>query len=160
MDEAQIPEGPVEAAHGAGLLAVIALLVAVCGLAMKAFLGGLGLASADTGSRDDAGHPDAPSQVAQAAPSPVASLDLTAGYVEVGPLQPDQQAAFLESIRISGTGGWSSRTEIVGYGVSACRMLAQGLQPARVVETLVADGEERAQAEAVVPAAANTLCAA
>lgn len=160
MDDPQLPGGPLAAAHGAGLLAVIAMLVAVCGLAMQAFLGGLGLATAEAGSGDETDRGGAPSEVAQAAPSPLPTLGLSAGYVGVGPLQPDQQAAFLESIRLSGTGGWSSRVEIVGFGVSACRMLAQGVQPAKVVETLVADGEERAQAEAVVPAAANTLCAA
>ena len=160
MDEAQIPDGPVEAAHGAGLLAVIALLVAACGLAMQAFLGGLGLASAEAGSGDEADPDRAPSAAAPAGALQAAGQDVSTGFVNVGPLQPDQQAAFLESIRLSGTGGWSSRTEIVGYGVSACRMLAQGVQPAQVVETLVADGEDRRQAEAVVPAAANTLCSA
>ena len=71
---------------------------------------------------------------------------------------PDQQTAFLATIQASGTGGWSNRYDLVRYGLQACRTLSSGSTDADVVEILVAAGEDREQAVAVVAAAPDTLC--
>lgn len=137
--------------HRAGLLSLIGTFVAVCGVGLQAFLGGFGTASADVG-------PDRPPvAVAQPAPEPSASTFRLPPAPDASP-GPDQQAAFLRTIQTSGTGGWSSRLDLVGHGMSACRLLATGQPDAAVVDALVADGENRAQAAVVVSAAPLTLC--
>ncbi len=149
-DGPQIGDSSLRAVHGLGVLAAIAAAVAVCGFALLAFLGRLGTASADVDG-------DRPEPVAR--PFVATSAD---GYrvpppADVTP-SPEQQAAFLETIRLSGTGGWSSRLEILGNGMRACRLLAEDRQPPDVVSTLVAAGEPAPQAQAVVVAAPDTLC--
>lgn len=152
MDEPEVPAAALRAAHGAGMLAMIAALVAVCGFGLQAFLGHLGAASAQSGE-----PPSRPDPVAALTPSPDPGYRPPPTDTSPG---PDQQAAFLETIRLSGTGGWSSRLDILTYGVRACRLLADGRQPPDVVSTLVAGGESAEQAQAVVSAAPLTLCPA
>lgn len=141
----------LQTVHGAGLLAMIALVVAVCGFGLQAFLGTPGSAGTD-----QADEPAPPAPVA-GAPSAAAAQ----GYQVPPPLSspgPDQQAAFLEAVRLSGTGGWSSRLDVLRYGVQACRLLSDGRPGPDVVSTLVAAGEQPAQAQAVTTAAPQTLC--
>ncbi|WP_158220368.1 DUF732 domain-containing protein [Kineosporia sp. A_224] len=154
-DLAPQADGPgrsaLQTVHGAGLLAMIAVLVAVCGLGLQAFLGNPG--ASDDGTGSDA----APAALPSAAPAAAAAQ----GYQPPPPLSspgPDQQAAFLEAVRLSGTGGWSSRLDVLGYGVRACRLLSDGRTGPDVVSALVAAGERPAQAQAVTAAAPQTLC--
>ncbi len=154
MDEREGAASALEALHGAGLLAVIAALVAAGGFDVEAFLGD------GVGTDASAAERDRARSVPTAAVADPAGAQYRLPSTTVGTPDPDQQAAFLEAVRLSGTGGWSSRLEILGHGVRACRLLASGLQPTDVAQRLVAQGERRPQAEAVVAVAPNTLCAA
>ena len=137
--------------HRAGLLALIGTFVALCGVGLQAFLGGFGTASADVGTQRP------PVAAAGPAPASSASTFRLPPPPDASP-GPDQQAAFLTTIQTSGTGGWSNRFDLVGYGMTACRLLSTGRPDADVVDALVADGETPAQAAVVVTAAPQTLC--
>lgn len=142
----------LQAVHGAGLLAMIAVLVAVCGLGLQAFLGDPG------GSDDPPRAARAAAPAAQAAQAGAAAQGYQPPPPPLASPGPDQQAAFFEAVRLSGTGGWSSRLDVLGYGVQACRLLSDGRTGPDVVSALVAAGERPAQAQAVAAAAPQTLC--
>ena len=155
LDELDAPppvydQDALRALHRAGLLALIGTVVAVCGFGLQAFLGGFGTASANVG-------PDRPPAAAAAPPAPAQSSFRLPPPPDASP-GPDQQTAFLAAVQSGGASGWSTRYDLVRYGLQACRMLSDGRVDADVVDALVADGENPSQARVVVGAAPNTLC--
>jgi hypothetical protein len=146
MDERGGSPSALHVLHGAGLLAVIAVAVALCGVGLQAFLGAGAAAVADQ-----------PVAAAPARPS----VDPGSTYLlpaEVGLPDADREAAFLEAVRATGTGGFSSRQQILDYGTMACGLARNGFDEDAVAARLATRGEPLQQAHVVAVAAPMTLC--